>query len=253
MRSSTALNLTWETLEGTIKHNGPLAGPLAAADRVSSAIAEFNETVDLDLEGHAGPEAQVAAMADDIAYNNHDIDDGLRAGLFALEDLEALDLVGPVLREVKARYPALEPGRLIHETTRRVINLMVNDLLDESRRRLESAMPASAAAVREAGGPLIGFSAQMLRNDEALKGFLFERMYRHYRVNRMTSKVRRVVRRLFDQYVSEPECLPDEWREATDGAKSPGTARLVADYIAGMTDRFALAEYDRLFDVNERT
>ncbi len=247
------LNLTWETLEGTIKHNGPLAGVMAGPGQVPGNIAAFSQSFDLELDSYAGPEAQVAALADDIAYNNHDIDDGLRAGLFSLEDLGQLALVGPVLGALKERFPDLEHGRLVHETIRRLIDLMVNDLLSESRARLTDHAPDSAAAIRHGGRPLIGFSPEMRKNDKALKGFLFERMYRHYRVNRMTSKARRVVRDLFEQYVTEPECLPDEWRAAAEGPNSPVTARLVADYIAGMTDRFALAEHKRLFDIDSGT
>ena len=247
------LNLTWETLEGTVKHNGPLRGTGDAPGGVPAAIAAFDQSFDLELASQAGPEAQVAALADDIAYNNHDIDDGLRAGLFTVGDLEDLGLVGPVVRKVRARYPGIEQARLVHETIRRVIDLMVNDLLAESRSRLADAAPDSAAAVRQAGRPLIAFSDAMLSNDRDLKAFLFERMYRHYRVNRMTSKVRRVVRQLFTQYLEEPGCLPDEWRQASGAPGSSETARLAADYIAGMTDRYALDEHRRLFDVSART
>ncbi len=246
------LNLTWEALEGVVKHNGPLTGPDAGAKArarpVPPSIAAYNAENGLELDGWPGPEAQVAAIADDIAYNNHDIDDGLRAGLFDVEDLSDVPLVGPVFREVFDRFPGLEQGRLIHESVRRLIDLMVTDLIEESRRRLAESGPQSVEEVRRAGRPLIGFSRRMSENDRTLKGFLFERMYRHYRVNRMTSKARRVVRELFELYIAQPDCLPTEWRAQSGPAGAPETARLVADYIAGMTDRFALDEHQRLFD-----
>ncbi len=235
------LNLTWESLEGTVKHNGPLAPPL------SRSIAEYNERHDLRLDSYAGPEAQVASLADDIAYNNHDIDDGLRAGLFAIADLADVPLVGPVFHDVAQRYPGLDEARLIHESIRRMIDRMVRDMVAETRARLHDDHCKSADDVRALGRPVAAFSAAMQDNDRALKRFLHERMYRHYRVNRMSHKARRVVRELFQLFLAEPECLPSEWRVAASGG--PGErARTVADYLAGMTDRFALDEHRRLFD-----
>ncbi len=241
------LNLTWETLEGTVKHNGPLLGP--DTDRpVPPTIAEYDRGHRLDLDTFPGPEAQVAALADDIAYNNHDIDDGLRAGLFTVADLADVPLIGPVFHSVAARYPGIEEPRLIHESIRRVIDRMVGDLIAETRALLAESGVGSAAAVRALNLPVVAFSAEMRKNDRALKEFLFERMYRHYRVNRMSSKARRVVHDLFTLYLAEPECLPGEWRGLAAGADDPQTARVVADYLAGMTDRFALDEHHRLFD-----
>ena len=244
------LNLTWETLEGVVKHNGPLlrSDKKAFSDKLlPMPIKEFNEEFDLHLISYASAEAQVAALADDIAYNNHDIDDGLRAGLFAPEDLADVPLVGPVFAEVALRYPGLERQRLIHESVRRLIDLMVADLLSETRRRLAAANPRSADDVRALDHPVAAFSDAMAANDKALKSFLFNRMYRHYKVNRMTAKAKRVVRDLFDQFFEDPDCLPDEWRGRADGAGTPRTARVVADYIAGMTDGYALREHSRLF------
>jgi dGTPase len=247
------LNLTWEALEGTVKHNGPLAGPRAREGPVPATIARFCEAFDLELDSYAGAEAQVAALADDIAYNSHDIDDGLRAGLFGIDDLKVLPLVGPVVAELLAAYPGIEHGRLVHETVRRVIDRMVTDLLDETGRRLAEAAPESPDALRALGAPVVAFSGAMREKDRALKAFLFERMYRHYRVNRMGSKVRRVVRDLFEHYLAEPDCLPDEWRDQAAGAEATARARLVADYIAGMTDRYALEEHHKLFDIYTKT
>jgi len=241
------LNLTWESLEGTVKHNGPLRG--AAIDRpVPPTIAEYDRCHPLALETFPSAEAQVAALADDIAYNNHDIDDGLRAGLFAVTDLADVPLVGPVFDSVASRYPGLEQSRLIHESIRRVIDRMVGDLIGEASRRLGDSGVGSADQVRALKEPVVGFSVEMRQNARALKEFLFERMYRHYRVNRMSSKARRVVHDLFALYLAEPQCLPCEWRGLAAGPDDPRTARVAADYLAGMTDRFALDEHHRLFD-----
>jgi dGTPase len=241
------LNLTWESLEGTVKHNGPLRGP--DIDKpVPPTICEYDRCHPLALDSFPGPEAQVAALADDVAYNNHDIDDGLRAGLFGVTDLADVPLVGPVFRDVASRYPGLEEPRLIHESIRRLIDRMVGDLIGESHSRLAESRVKSADEVRGLKRPVVGFSDEMRRNDRALKEFLFERMYRHYRVNRMSSKARRVVHDLFALYLAEPQCLPREWRELTAGPDDPQTARVAADYLAGMTDRFALDEHHRLFD-----
>jgi dGTPase len=241
------LNLTWEALEGTVKHNGPLRGP--GIDRpVPPTIAEYDRSHPLALDSFPSAEAQVAALADDIAYNNHDIDDGLRAGLFAVADLTEVPLVGPVFRDVASRYPGLEESRLIHESIRRLIDRMVGNLIDETRARLADFAAKSADAIRGAKGPAVGFSAEMRGNDRALKEFLLERMYRHYRVNRMSSKARRVVHDLFALYLAEPQCLPREWRGLASRPDDAQTARVAADYLAGMTDRFALDEHHRLFD-----
>jgi dGTPase len=248
------LNLTWETLEGLVKHNGPLTGPLAAKkDRpLPGAIAEYAQTHDLDLGSFAGAEAQVAALADDIAYNNHDIDDGLRAGLFTIADLVDVPLVGPLFHSVRSEYPDAETSLHIHEVVRRMIGVMIIDLADETRRRIEELKPQSAQDVRDLGRPLVAFSDTMRANDQALRAFLFPNMYRHFSVNRMTSKGRRVVKDLFRLLFAEPECLAPEWRRLTDGRETAKTARVVADYIAGMTDRFALDEHRRLFDMQEK-
>ncbi|MGF1639634.1 MAG: deoxyguanosinetriphosphate triphosphohydrolase [Rhodospirillales bacterium] len=246
------LNLTWETLEGVIKHNGPLVGP--GDDRpLPQAIAEYVALHDLEPATHAGAEAQVAALADDIAYNNHDIDDGLRAGLFTVDDLDDVPLVGPVFRDVRGAYPDLERSRLVYEAVRRLIGHMVHDLVDETRRRIADLAPADADAIRHCGRPVVAFSEAMQSNDRALKAFLFENMYRHYKLNRMSSKARRLVRDLFRLLVDEPGCLPTDWRRQAGDPGSLRTARVVADYIAGMTDRYALDEHRRLFDVQSRS
>ena len=245
------LNLTWETLEGVVKHNGPLIGH-GIAREVPRGIREYVETHDLELGSYASAEAQAAALADDIAYNNHDIDDGLRAGLFAIEDLAQVPLVGDIFRDVRRAYPDLDSSILIHEAIRRLIGEWIEDCLTESARRLERTAPKSVEEVRALPDTVIAFSNEMLRIDAGIREFLHEHMYRHFKVNRMTSKARRVVRDLFTLLLAEPQSLPTEWQKRAAAPNSEQTARTVADYIAGMTDRFALDEHARLIDVQAR-
>ena len=245
------LNLTWETLEGAVKHNGPLLKDGRALNDLPAAIVEYCQDHDLELDGYAGPEAQIAALSDDIAYNNHDIDDGLRAGLFEVADLMELPLVGDMFSIVTQKYPGIGHARLIHEAVRRVINAMVEDVLDETRRRLAAAAPKSVADIRALGQPVVAFSPHMAATDRTVKAFLYKRMYEHWKLNRSHSKARRVVTDLFGLLFAEPNCLPPPWRERAEQAGTQARARLVADYIAGMTDRFALDEHRRLFDLYE--
>jgi len=245
------LNLTWETLEGVVKHNGPLTGTEQSRP-LPWAIAEYGEGHDLELHTYPAAEAQIAALADDIAYNNHDIDDGLRAGLFSIDDLRDVPLVGPMFALVEQAFPDLERTRLIHEAVRWLIGHMVNDLVTETRRRIDESKPRSADDVRGLGRPLAALSAEMQEHDQALKMFLMENMYRHYKLNRMASKARRVVKDLFGLLVSEPGCLPTEWRRRAGAPATEETARVVTDYVAGMTDRFAVEEHRRLFDFESR-
>jgi dGTPase len=245
------LNLTWETLEGLVKHNGPVITAATRLEDLPRALLEYAETQDLELATFAGPEAQVAALADDIAYNNHDIDDGLRAGLFTIDDLLALPHVGDAFRAVMDRYPTLETTRVIHESVRRLIGSMIGDVIVETRRRIAAADPKSAADVRALKHALVGFSEAMSTHNATLKNFLFERMYRHYRVNRSMSKAKRIVRDLFELLHGEPELLPPEWQLGCDGKLGVKSARRVCDYIAGMTDKFAIEEHRRLFDLED--
>jgi dGTPase len=236
------LNLTWETLEGIAKHNGPLRGEL------TPTLANYVKQHDLELATWPSAEAQVAALADDIAYDNHDTDDGLRAGLFAIADLTQVPLLGSIFAEVDKLYLGIEETRRIHEAIRRLIDRMIGDLVEESRRRIATLKAQSAADIRRHSAAVIAFSAGMREQERGLRRFLFERMYRHYRVNRMASKARRIVQELFRLLLAEPQCLPTEWQSQATGAATRETARVVADYIAGMTDRFALDEHYRLFD-----
>ncbi len=235
------LNLTWETLEGLAKHNGPVTGALPFA------LEEYDARHDLELASHASAEAQVAALADDIAYNNHDLHDGLRAGLFTADDICDLPIIGPAFAEVDARWPGLEAGRRRHEALRRVFGVMVEDVLVTSRRLLLEANPGSVADIRGLGAPVIRFSGRLWGELKEIRRFLFTRMYRAPSVVEMRERVTVVVDDLFAAYLAEPALLPGEWR--ADVARAPdqrALARLVADYIAGMTDRFALQEHARL-------
>ena len=246
------LNLTWETLEGIAKHNGPLIAPGEAVG-LPRAVAEYNAQHDLELHTYAGAEAQVAALADDIAYNNHDIEDGLRAGLFEIEDLDDVPLAGPVFHDLRRRFPDLDESRLISEAVRDLIGLMVHNLLAETTQRLSAAHPRTVEDIRALDHAVVAFSDDFEKENKALKRFLFERMYRHYRVNRMASKARRLVQELFRLFLEEPNTLPPDWRRKTDGSGTEKTAIAVADYIAGMTDRYAIEEHRRLFDMDART
>ncbi|MGY8986737.1 MAG: deoxyguanosinetriphosphate triphosphohydrolase [Sphingomonadales bacterium] len=249
------LNLTWETLEGLAKHNGPLStSPIDHKSPPKSlpwALREFLPKLDLEIHTYAGPEAQVAAISDDIAYNHHDMDDGLRAGLFKLEDLAEVGFVGEMIRLINNLYPKIEESVLVHELVRRLINLMVEDLLKESQSRLVRMNVRSVEDVRCALEPIISLSDKMAKHDKELKTFLMNKMYQHPKVNRMAIKGKKVVTDLFNLYIEEPECMPLEWSQLTEGPRMAETARVVADFIAGMTDRFALREHHKFFDVSD--
>ena len=242
------LNLSWETLEGIAKHNGPLVGE--GCKPLPRALKEYSETDDLEFATHAGLEAQLAALSDDIAYNNHDMEDGLRAGFFRLEDIADLPLVSDAMKEVKDRYPSLSDQRMRHEVIRRVISQMIYDLEMTTRRNIEASGVKTVDEVRALGRPLAAFSPEMQVVLKSLKSFLMKHMYRHYRVNRMMRKASQVIEKLFEYFLLSPESLPPEWYAQTAGAAEQMTAETVADYIAGMTDRFALEEYRRVFDVH---
>jgi len=233
------LNLSWEMLEGLAKHNGPIAAP-------ASYVAQFNETFPLDLRRQASAEAQVAAFADDIAYNAHDLDDGLRAKLFTLADIAELPLVGEAL--AKARTLTDDEKRIRNEMTRRVINWMIHDVIVESGKRLGDLAPRDADAIRDAKSPVILFSDKLAAANVAIKSFLFERMYRHWRVNRMSHKAQSVTHALGSLLLAKPELLPDDWRVLAGQGNTQEAATAVRDYVAGMTDRYAMQEYARLTD-----
>ncbi len=244
------LNLTWETLEGIAKHNGPVLKPGESSDDLPWALTALKDWERLELTTYAGPEAQVAAIADDIAYNNHDIDDGLRAGLFSVEDIKAsVPLVKEAFDDVWERYPETTENRAIHEAVRDLIGYMIRDVLAESTKRLEVADPKSADDIRALDHPVITFSAKFRTQEAPLRKFLYENMYRHYKVNRMMGQASRVVSELFELFIQDPSILPTEIQQACAGPNNLITARVVCDYIAAMTDDFAIAEHKKLFSV----
>ena len=246
--SFDGLNLTWETLEGVAKHNGPITGGAP----VRPAIAALDSAIDLQLGIYASAEAQLANLADDIAYLSHDFDDALRAGLFGFDAIAGLPQVSAILGDIDASYGDLSPSRLTHELVRRLISVFVSDLLAQSSANLEALGGTTADDIRKAGKAIIAFSPGMATDLEIIRDFLFTNMWRHYKVNRMTSKARRVVTELFDLFMSETNTLPTEWQahdgQAIASMAPPVRARIIADYIASMTDRYAMLEYQRLFE-----
>ncbi|NTT85122.1 deoxyguanosinetriphosphate triphosphohydrolase [Tabrizicola fusiformis] len=244
------LNLTWESLEGIAKHNGPVTGPNADKKHdgpLPYALAEVNALWDLELDTHASAEAQVAAIADDVAYSHHDLHDGLRSGLFSEYDLMELPVTGPAFDEVDRLYPGLEKMRRRHEALRRVFGRMVEDVIAVAQNRLASAQPQSVGDIRHLGTTVIRFSKPLYQELKAIRSFLFHRMYRAPSVMAERARVTQVINGLFPLFLTRPELLPQEWRADIEAAASETElARIVADYVAGMTDRFALQEGQRL-------
>ncbi|NNE21148.1 MAG: deoxyguanosinetriphosphate triphosphohydrolase [Rhizobiales bacterium] len=250
------LNLTWETLEGLVKHNGPLIDaegqPLGhyAERGLPAAISDFAHAGELELSTFATAEAQAAAIADDIAYNAHDIDDGLRAGLFDIIDLGDVPLAGEALSDVLGTWPMLDRTRQIHETVRRVLSWMIADVIAATGQRVTKHKITSTDDVRNHDQPLVTFDAQMAEKNRVLQSFLRHRMYKHDRILEIMSRARRVVRDLFNAYMSEPKLLPQGWQEHGYAGDDSDFARQVCDFIAGMTDRYALEQHKRLFDLD---
>ena len=253
------LNLSWETLEGLVKHNGPLTL------RDGSPIGHYRERglpyairpyggandsglQDLELWSFASAEAQVAAIADDIAYDAHDIDDGLRAGLFALEELASVPLISNILKDTYRENPQLEANRVVHELGRRLITQMIENVIAETTGRLQTLAPRSADDVRHANRQVVGFSPEMAAADRAIKGFLYPRMYRHPRIMRIMGDAESVVCALFARYSERPVDMPAEWAQTVEAGDEADRPRRTADFIAGMTDRYALIEHGRIFD-----
>jgi dGTPase len=244
------LNLTWESLEGIAKHNGPVIGPNADKKHdgpLPYALAEVNVEWDLELATHASAEAQVAAIADDVAYSHHDLHDGLRSGLFSEADLMELPVTGPAFEEVDRLYPGLEKMRRRHEALRRVFGRMVEDVIAVAQNRLSAAQPKSVEEIRAMGTTVIRFSKPLYQELKAIRAFLFHRMYRAPSVMAERARVTEVLDGLFPLFLAKPELLPAEWQADIARAKSEtDLARMTADYVSGMTDRFALQEGQRL-------
>lgn len=245
------LNLTWETLEGIVKHNGPVI--VKAGEKLPTTLKDVQVQTDLRLDTYASIEAQVAAISDDIAYNNHDVEDGLRAGMFQLEELKELALMGPIIAQAQKDWPEISEHYIIQETIREMIGAMVVDVLVETKKRLEVLNPQSAEDIRLADKQMVEFSPTMYTKVEELRAFLLKRMYRHYTVERIRVKVERIIPDLFNVFMRHYKLLPDHWQirveEAGGLIDNVAQARIVCDYIAGMTDRYAIREHEKMFDL----
>jgi dGTPase len=250
------LNLTWEALEGIVKHNGPLTERSGAAtgryreNGIPAGISDYVATYDLELWSFASLEAQVAAIADDIAYDAHDIDDGLRAGLFTVDDLKIMPVTAEMIAEIARCYPHLDDIRRGAELVRELISYLIGAVVSEARRRLEVAQPKSVDEVRNLGEVLVTFPAAAAQAEAGVKAFLKERMYRHPRVMRVMGEAEQILFDLFARYQRSPGDLPAEWLSRDGGEHETETerARRIGNFIAGMTDRFAITEHQRLFD-----
>ena len=249
------LNLTWETLEGVVKHNGPIVadGTNWKGETIGVTVAELQEQMDLKLDTHASMEAQVAAIADDIAYNSHDVQDGLEAGLFSLADLEEVPLIADIMARVRAEHPDLERSIFIHEVIRDLMGDLIEDVLSVSQENLRRVRPQTPDDVRQAGFQMVAFSEEMNAKVNALRKFLFARMYKHYTVNRIGVKVEKIVTDLFNEFMKNCKVMPDKWQKRLEEAggvdDEQKRARVVCDYIAGMTDRYAIREHENIFDL----
>lgn len=246
------LNLCWEVIEGLLKHNGPIINEHNSKTEaaIHPAVVSIDKRMNLNLEKFSCAEAQVASFADDIAYNNHDIDDGLRASLFSIEDIEKLPIVGNVFREVKNEFVNISKECLIHEANSRMINRMIVDLVRQTTKNIEEYNIETEDDIRNLGKPLVSFSSGMQQNLNTIGEFLNKNMYRHYKICRIVSKAKRIIKDLFDIFFNEPECLPTEWQNKITNNDDESKVEVIVDYISGMTDLFAIEEHHRLFDID---
>jgi dGTPase len=237
------LNLSWECLEGAAKHNGPIKD-------VPRALLEYNKIHDLELNSYASMEAQVAAISDDIAYNSHDIEDGIRAKLFTLDELMALPIISDEIKKIKSAYPDAADLILINEVRSELIKHMLNDVIDQTNKNIDRLDIKTVDDVRKAGQQIVDFSPEFNKKLLTIRKFLMEKMYRHHKVLIMTSKAKRVVHELFDFYIENPDCLPPGFLQGIDMKNKNEVAVTIADFIAGMTDRFAFRQHGKIFDTN---
>ncbi len=239
------LNLTMETLEGIAKHNGPLSGKYAAHKKSSKSILDCVEDYDINPETFPSLEAQVAGIADDIAYNSHDLEDGLKAGLFTIADIYNCNIINDIIDEVMSIKDTAEEQRIIHEIIRRLINQMVIDVINCSKENIISMKIKTLEDVHGAHKMIVNFSEGVWQKVLKLKSYLKDNMYRHSTVNRMTFKARKVVKELFDVFFENPGCLPEKWQNKVNKNRD-NLPIIIADYIAGMTDRYAMKEHEDL-------
>ena len=247
--SFDGLNLTWETLEGIVKHNGPLE-----QNKIPFAIQDYLKNgMNLEIETWCGPEAQVAALSDDIAYFSHDFEDGVRANFFTLEEIiDTFSILSDVKKYLNKKINNYSVKRIVNEIRRLIISKMIVDLVLKTKENIKKFQPKTSQDVRLLGKPLIEFSDAMSLSMKEIRAFLTTKMYKHYEINRMTSKAKRIVSDLFKIYSQEADCLPNEWKLNYDKAKNSFSRnRIITDYIAGMTDRFAINEHKKLYDFNK--
>jgi dGTPase len=236
------LNLTWETLEGLVKHNGPIKNPHQIIDK-------YNTILDLELNSYSSLEAQIAAISDDIAYNAHDIDDGIRSGLIFYQDLLELPIIGVKIKEFELKYPNAEKTKIIYKSLRKMIGILIDNVITVTLDNIKEYNIRTPQDVREFNSQLVNFSSEKADEIKKIKEFLYKNLYFNYKINRVRSKVKRIIRDLFDIFFSEPECLPDDWyKNVKNSINNNHKAQIVCDFIAGMTDRFAIQEHQRLFD-----
>lgn len=249
------LNLTWETLEGIAKHNGPLVGKNSVYNEleVPQAILDFAEDYKLFPDKFASLEAQVSSLSDDIAYINHDLEDGFRAGLIKIYDIEQIGHIKEISDQIKSRYPKILPRQLIHEILRKTLKLMIEDLIETTNANIEKYKIKTVEDVRELNQPVAKFSPKIQNLSNEIRVLLKVKMYNHFKVNRMTNKAKRIIKELFHIYMNDPGCLPSHWRTRLDDDNQNKNvrARIIADFIAGMTDRYAIREYKSFFDLHQ--